>query len=72
MTDLELLEGFMRQQGVPYEVITDKAILIHHLSGKAAPDVVGVRVFPNAANPRIIVDIYEAVDYLRSKGLVRC
>ena len=68
---IEIISGIFNHENIPYEIITDPAIIIKHKRGKINPSMVcGVYAYPD--NPKlcsIITNFYEAVDFINVKGL---
>lgn len=71
MNEFDILQEFMRKQGVAFEVIEDKAVIMRHFGGRIAPQKANAIQVQQDGHAVIITNVFEAVDYLRQYGLVR-
>ncbi len=64
-----IVEDFLKYEHIPYEIVTDVQLLMKVSHGTLNPaSTVG---FKPKGYDVILIDIYQAIDWIRSVGLVR-
>lgn len=68
---IELIEKLFKLEGLPYEKITDLAIVMRFTGGKVNPSMNPALIRP-VGFADLLLTIYDAVAFIESKGLKRC
>jgi len=71
---LDVIKAIFEHENLPYTVIEDIGVIMRHKRGCINPlKAVGVYVCPNDPTLcTIITDFYEAVNFIKTKGLTQC